>query len=330
MSKIEIYRSPDHKTQVEVRLDKDTVWLSQKQISLLFGTGVPAISKHIKNILADKELSADSTVSKMEIVQTEGRRQVSRTAEVYNLDMIISVGYRVNSMSATQFRQWATQRLKDYLVKGYALNEKRLNEAEERYLDLKRAISLAARAGDTERLSSGEAKGILNVLSQYSFALETLDKYDHQRLTLDIESTSSNRVNKLTYKDAIKQINIWRDNQETGKLFGIERGHSFKSSLDSIYQSIRGKDLYPSIEEKAVNLLYFIVKNHSFTDGNKRIAAGLFVYFLDLNKKLYDESGKKIIGDNALVAITIMIAESSPAERDMMIKLVVNLIINRN
>jgi prophage maintenance system killer protein len=327
MSEIIIYQNPENQVQVEVQFEGESFWLSLNQIAVLFERDKSVISRHLKNIFQSEELDRSSVVAKNATTASDGK---TYDVEYFNLDAILSVGYRVNSKQGTRFRQWATRRLKDFLLKGYALNEKRLNEAEERYLDLKRAISLAARAGDTERLSSGEAKGILNVLSQYSFALETLDKYDHQRLTLDIESTTSSRVNKLTYKDAIKQINIWRDNQKTGKLFGIERGHSFKSSLDSIYQSIRGKDLYPSIEEKAVNLLYFIVKNHSFTDGNKRIAAGLFVYFLDLNKKLYDESGKKIIGDNVLVAITIMIAESSPAERDMMIKLVVNLIINGN
>lgn len=327
MSEIIIYQNPENQVQVEVQFEGESFWLTLNQIAVLFERDKSVISRHLKNIFQSEELDRSSVVAKNATTASDGK---TYDVEYFNLDAILSVGYRVNSIQGTRFRQWATRRLKDYLLKGYALNEKRLNEAEERYLDLKRAISLAARAGDTERLSSGEAKGILNVLSQYSFALETLDKYDHQRLTLDIESTPSNRVNKLTYKEAVNQINIWRDNQKTGKLFGIERGHSFKSSLDSIYQSIRGKDLYPSIEEKAVNLLYFIVKNHSFTDGNKRIAAGLFVYFLDLNKKLYHESGNKIIGDNALVAITIMIAESSPAERDMMIKLVVNLIINGN
>jgi len=326
MNEVIIYRTSDNHLDVSVKFEKDTVWLSQRQMSELFDKDSDTIGLHLKNIYSEKELDEKSTSELFSVVQSEGKRKVSRKIKFYNLDAIISVGYRVNSKLGTQFRQWATQRLKDYLVKGYAINEKRLNEAEGRFQELQKAISLAARAGDSERLSSGEAKGILNVLKQYSFALDTLDKYDHQTLAIDVDSTTSGKIKKLTYEGALKQIDIWKKNEKTGKLFGIERGHSFKSSLDTIYQSIKGKDLYPSIFEKAVNLLYFIVKNHSFTDGNKRIAAGLFVYFLDLNKKLYDEYGNKIIGDNALVAITIMIAESAPAERDMMVKLVVNLI----
>jgi prophage maintenance system killer protein len=249
--------------------------------------------------------------------------------KLYNLDMILSVGYRVNSKSATQFRQWATQRLKDYLVKGYALNEKRLKELNYKYSDLQKAIKLAANAGNIESLTSTEAKGILAVIEQYAFALETLDKYDHQNLTID-STTSDGEIKKLTYDEAIKQIIIWRNFQKAGDLFGNEKDQSFKSSLETIYQTFDGVDLYPTFEEKAVNLLYFVVKNHSFSDGNKRIAAGLFVYFLAMNNKLLNADGNKRIGDNALVAITIMIAESKSDEKDMMIKLVVNLINNKN
>ncbi len=331
MNEVIIYALPDNSTQIDVKFEDETVWLSQSQLVKLFGSSKANISEHIKSIFGTGELSADSTVRNFRTVRTEGKREVSRNIEYYNLDVIISIGYRVNTKIGIKFRQWATQRLKDYLAKGYALNEKRLREAVGRFQELQGNVSLAARAGDSGQLSSGEAKGILNVLKQYSFALETLDKYDHQRLAIDAGSLSFQKARKLTHQDALKQISVWKSNQKTGKLFGIERGHSFKSSLSTIYQSINGKDLYPSIEEKAANLLYFIVKNHSFTDGNKRIAAGLFVYFLDLNNKLYDDtSGNKIISDNALVAITIMIAESAPAERDMIVKLVVNLISNRS
>ena len=245
------------------------------------------------------------------------------------MDVIISVGYRVKSKQGTQFRQWATQRLKDYLVKGFVLNEKRLKELNYKYSELQNAIKLASNAGNVESLSSTEAKGILKVIETYAYALETLDKYDHQRLTIDAEE-SVEELYKLTYDEAIEQINIWRDFQKAGKLFGNEKDESFKSSLATIYQTFDEIDLYPSLEEKAANLLYFVVKNHSFSDGNKRIAAGLFVYFLDLNNRLYNEFGNKRIGDNALVAITIMIAESKSDEKEMMIKLVVNLINNNN
>jgi prophage maintenance system killer protein len=247
----------------------------------------------------------------------------------YNLDVIISVGYRVKSIQGTQFRQWATQRLKDYLVQGYAINEKRLQEAVGKFQDLNNAVKLAAKVRNSVALTTGEAKGILGVIEQYAYALETLDKYDHQKLTIDSD-ISETEIQKLSYEEAIHQINIWRDYQKAGKLFGNEKDQSFKSSLDTIYQTFDSVDLYPSLEEKAANLLYFVVKNHSFSDGNKRIAAGLFIYFLDMNQKLYSDLGNKRIGDNALVAITIMIAESKSEEKDIMVKLVVNLINSNN
>lgn len=326
---IEIYKSPDTNIELQVSLDKDTVWLNQKQIAQIFGTEVPAINKHIKNIIKDLELQPEATISKMETVQIEGTRKVSRTLDYYNLDMIISIGYRVNSGKATQFRIWATQRLKEYLVKGYALNEKRLKELDYKYTEIQKALQLATKAAHIENLTSSEAKGILKVLEQYAYALETLDKYDHQKLSIDATSETEN-VYRLSYEEAIEQIHIWRDFQKAGALFGNEKDQSFKSSLETIYQTFDGEDLYPTIEEKAANLLYFVVKNHSFSDGNKRIAAGLFAYFLDLNHKLLNQEGNKKIADNALVAITIMIAESKPEEKDMMTKLVVNLINDKN
>jgi prophage maintenance system killer protein len=329
MKDIIIYKAANNETQINIVFDNNTLWLNQKQIAEVFGTAVPAINKHIKNIIKESELQPEATISKMETVQIEGSRKVTRTLDFYNLDMIISIGYRVNSNKATQFRIWATQRLKDYLVKGYALNEKRLNELNYKYSDLQKAIKLAANAGNIETLTSSEAKGILGVIEQYAYALETLDKYDHQNLTIETLS-SEEKINELHYDEAIRQILIWRDFQKAGNLFGNEKDQSFKSSLETIYQTFDEVDLYPSIEEKAANLLYFVVKNHSFTDGNKRIAAGLFVYFLDLNNKLLNEFGNKRIGDNALVAITIMIAESKSDEKEIMTKLVVNLINNKN
>lgn len=271
----------------------------------------------------------EATVAKNATVQLEAGREVKRELEFFNLDAIISVGYRVNSIRGTQFRQWATQRLKDYLVQGYAINEKRLQEATGKFQDLKNAVKLAAKAGNIDALTSVEAKGILGVIEQYAYALETLDKYDHQRLTIETPNEET-EIQKLTYENAIRQIIIWRDFQKAGNLFGNEKDQSFKSSLETIYQTFDTIDLYPTFEEKAANLLYYIVKNHSFSDGNKRIAAGLFVYFLDMNNKLLNDEGNKRIGDNALVAITIMIAESKSEEKDMMVKLVVNLINNKN
>ncbi|MBK9224696.1 MAG: virulence protein RhuM/Fic/DOC family protein [Flavobacterium sp.] len=328
-NQIEIFKTQDNQTEVQVLFEQETVWLSQKQMSELFKTSIPNVNMHIKSIYIEEELNQESTIKDFLIVQKEGTRSIQRSQKMYNLDVIISIGYRVKSKQGTQFRQWATQRLKDYLVKGYALNEKRLLELNYKYSDLQQAIKLASNAGNIEALTSSEAKGILGVIEQYAYALETLDKYDHQKLTIDT-STVEDTIQKLSYEEAIKQIRVWRDFQKAGNLFGNEKDQSFKSSLETIYQTFDGTDLYPTIEEKAANLLYFVVKNHSFSDGNKRIAAGLFIYFLDMNNKLLNINGSKRIGDNALVAITIMIAESKSDEKDMMIKLVVNLINNKN
>jgi len=328
-NQIEIFKTQDNQTEVQVLFEQETVWLSQKQMSELFKTSIPNVNMHIKSIYIEEELNQESTIKDFLIVQKEGTRSIQRSQKMYNLDVIISIGYRVKSKQGTQFRQWATQRLKDYLVKGYALNEKRLLELNYKYSDLQQAIKLASNAGNIEALTSSEAKGILGVIEQYAYALETLDKYDHQKLTIDT-STVEDTIQKLSYEEAIKQIRVWRDFQKAGNLFGNEKDQSFKSSLETIYQTFDGTDLYPTIEEKAANLLYFVVKNHSFSDGNKRIAAGLFIYFLDMNNKLLNKNGSKRIGDNALVAITIMIAESKSDEKDMMIKLVVNLFNNKN
>ena len=328
-NQIETFKTQDNQTEVQVLFEQETVWLSQKQMSELFKTSIPNVNMHIKSIYIEEELNQESTIKDFLIVQKEGTRSIQRSQKMYNLDVIISIGYRVKSKQGTQFRQWATQRLKDYLVKGYALNEKRLLELNYKYSDLQQAIKLASNAGNIEALTSSEAKGILGVIEQYAYALETLDKYDHQKLTIDT-STVEDTIQKLSYEEAIKQIRVWRDFQKAGNLFGNEKDQSFKSSLETIYQTFDGTDLYPTIEEKAANLLYFVVKNHSFSDGNKRIAAGLFIYFLDMNNKLLNINGSKRIGDNALVAITIMIAESKSDEKDMMIKLVVNLINNKN
>lgn len=326
MSEIILYTASDNKTQIDVQFDNETVWLNRDQIATLFGRDIKTIGKHVNNVFKEEELDKKSVVAKFATTARDGKIY---QVDFYNLDVIISVGYRVKSKQGTQFRQWATQRLKDYLVKGYALNEKRLKELDYKYSDLQKAIKLASNAGNIESLSSNEAKGILKVIEEYAYALETLDKYDHQILTIET-SESDAAIQKLTYDEAIHQIRVWRDFQKAGNLFGNEKDQSFRSSLETIYQTFDDTDLYPSFEEKAANLLYFIVKNHSFSDGNKRIAAGLFVYFLDMNNQLFNESGNKRIGDNALVAITIMIAESKSEEKEMMIKLVVNLINNKN
>jgi prophage maintenance system killer protein len=326
MNEIEIYKTSDNKTEIEVRFDGDTVWLNQMQMAALFNQTKQNISLHITNCYKEKELQKTSTVKESLTVQKEGKRTVNRKIEFYNLDVIISVGYRVKSKQGTQFRQWATQRLKDYLVKGYSINQKRLEEAESRFKDLKQAISLMDDIAKTKNISGSEAQGLLKVLNDYTVALDILDKYDHQ--TLKIKQSKSKETFHINYKEAKKAIEGLKNKFGGSALFGNEKDKSFRGSLDGIYQTFDGKDLYPSVEEKASHLLYFVVKNHSFSDGNKRIAAFLFVWFLERNNILYYE-GRKVIDDNALVALTLMIAASKPDDKDMMVKVIVNLINNK-
>lgn len=308
-----IYESDDGQSHLDVRLDEETVWLTQAQLASLFETTPQNITMHLNNIFEEGELVENSTCKDFLQVRKEGKRKVRRKQKHYNLDGIISVGYRVKSNRATQFRRWATKILRDYLVQGYTINQKRLQAKEEQIKELQSTVKLMAKAIHSKKLDNQEAEGILNVLSQYAYALELLDRYDHQSLKA-LDKTDEDYW-RLEYEDAIAQISIWRDQQQAGSLFGNEKDESLKGSLKAIYQSFEGKELYPSIEEKAAHLLYFLVKNHSFTDGNKRIAAGLFAYFMDQNQHLYREDGTKIIEDNALVAITIMIAESDPRKK---------------
>ena len=326
MNEIEIYKDKDNQTQIEVKFEEDTVWLNQAQLAGLFKGSRTNIVEHIKNIYKTGELEELSTCRKFRQVRKEGKRSVERQIDHYNLDIIISVGYRINSKRGTQFRQWATQRLKEYLVKGYAINEKRLQEAENRFNELKQAIQLFDKVVQTKEISGSEAQGLLKVLSDFTIALDILDQYDHQ--TLKIKKSKSKEVFRISYKEAIKAVEGLKNKFGGSALFGNEKDKSFKGSLNGIYQTFDGKDLYPSVEEKAAHLLYFVVKNHSFTDGNKRIAAFLFVWFLDRNNLLYHQ-GKKVIDDNALVALTLMIAESNPDDMNMMIKVIVNLINNK-
>ncbi len=324
MNQIEIYKSANSEIEIRVQFERETVWLSQKQMAELFEKDTDTVGLHLKNIFRECELNENSTTEFFSVVQKEGKREVTRSIKYYNLDAIISVGYRVNSKRGTQFRQWATQRLKDYLIKGYAINQKLLQQSQEKYEELKRALTLASKTGKEKKLTSDESKGILKILESYAFGLDMLDRYDHQSLT--ILPGGSKETKKLTYNEAISQINIWRKKHKTSRLFGNQKDDSFKSSINTIYQTYGGKELYPSLAEKAAHLLYFIVKNHSFTDGNKRIGAALFIYFLDLNNVLYKSGGLKRIDDNALVALTLMIANSKPKEKDIMISLTANLI----
>ncbi len=326
-SEIKIYKTPDGKTSIEVKLEKETVWLSLNQISDLFMRDKSVISRHINNIYKERELNKSSTVAKIATVQKEGNRRIVRNIEYFNLDVIISVGYRIKSKRGTQFRIWANQIIKDFLIKGYAINQQRLQKQAEQLNELKETIKILGSTLEYKELTNDESKGLLKIISDYSYALEILDQYDYQ--TLKIENTSGKEVYQLTYEEAIKQIELVKETYGNSDLFGHEKDNSFKSSIATIYQTFEEVDLYPSIEEKAANLLYFIVKNHSFSDGNKRIAAFLFLYFLEKNGILFTETGKKRIADNALVALTLMIAVSKPDEKETMIKVIVNL-INRN
>lgn len=325
---IAIYQSTDGAIATEVRLEGDTVWLSQKQMAELFDKDVRTINEHIINAFEEGELAREPTIRNFRIVRQEGRRQVEREIEHYNLDVIISVGYRVKSRQGTQFRQWATQRLREHLVQGYTLNQQRLEAQQEKLAELRQAIVLSARLIHNKNLSSDESRGILAILEKYSHALTVLDDYDHQRL--QVAGTRMPDLPRIAYHEAMEQIRLWREREQLGGLFGNEKDDSFKSSLETIYQTFDGRELYPSIEEKAANLLYFIVKNHSFTDGNKRIAAAIFVWFLQRHDFLYNAAGEKRIADNALVAFTLLVAESKPDEREIMVKVIINLINGEN
>jgi prophage maintenance system killer protein len=323
-----IYQAPDGQTSIDVKLEDETVWLTQSQMQQLFQQTKQNMSLHIKNIFNEKELDREATVKESLTVQKEGKRTVKRKIEYYSLDVIISVGYRVKSQNGTQFRIWANKVLKNYLIKGYSINEKRLKEQGEQLESLKQAVKLLGNVIETQPLNSDEATGLLKILTDYTYALDVLDRYDHQ--VLEIGATTKEELFQINYPEAMKAIDGLRDKFGGSTLFGNEKDESFQGSLAAIYQTFGGEFVYPSIEEKAANLLYFVIKNHSFSDGNKRIAAFLFVWFLEKNGILYKKDGSRKIADNALVALTLMIAESKPDEKDIMVKVVVNLINNNN
>ena len=322
-NQIVIYQSEDGQTQVDVRLENETVWLTQKQIAELFNTKRPAITKHLKNIYASEELDETSTCSILEHMGNEGKQTYS--TKYYNLDAIISVGYRVNSKNATRFRQWANTVLKQYLIKGYAVNERMRKE---QIGELRQLVGMLGRTIQNQPLlSNDETDALFKVVTDYTYALDTLDNYDYGRLT--INKTTEEEPFHATYDNAMEAIYGLRDKFGGSVLFGHEKDKSFKSSIGQIYQTFDGEELYPSVEEKAAMLLYLVTKNHSFSDGNKRIAATLFLWFLNGNHILYHPDGSKRIADSTLVALTLMIAESRTEEKDVMVKVVVNL-INKN
>ena len=325
-NEIIIYQTEDGQTQIDVRMENETVWLTQAQMAELFNTDRTSIVRHINNIYKIEELEREATCAKIAQVQNEGNRSVTRTIPYFNLDMIISVGYRVNSKRGVQFRQWANRVLKQYLVKGYAVNERRVQE---HYTELRQLVQILGRTiSSQEQLSKQENQDLLDVVVDYTYALDTLDNYDYERLTID--RTTSEEPFHATYEGAMKEIDRLREKFGGSRWFGNEKDDSFKSSIGQIYQTFGGEELYPSVEEKAAMLLYLVTKNHSFSDGNKRIAATLFLWFLNGNRILYRPDGTKRLADNTLVALTLMIAESKTEEKDVMVKVVVNLINQRN
>ena len=317
---IEIYHSQDGSVQLNVKLENETVWLSANQMAMLFDRDAKTIRKHINNVFADGELAKESNTQKMRVANSD------KPVPFYNLDVIISVGYRVKSRQGVQFRQWATSILKQYLIKGYVVNQQIKLD---RYNELKDVVRLMSRSIVLhDNVTTDEYSGLFNVISDYVYALDTLDQYDYQ--SLSISKTTKEEPFRATYDNAMEVINALKEKFGGSKWFANEKDDSFKSSIGQIYQTFGGEELYPSVEEKAAMLLYLVVKNHSFSDGNKRIAAMLFLWFLNNNRVLYAKDGHKRIADNTLVALTLMIAESRTEEKDVMVKVVVNLINKEN
>lgn len=320
MNEIIIYQSPDG-AQVQVTFDKDTVWATQKQIAEIFHTTPQNITIHLKNAYEEGEIERFATCKEDLQVQIEGKRAIKRKQLLYNLDAILSVGYRVSSKRGTQFRQWATQRLKDYLVNGLAINQKRLDE-------LGKMVQLIAQNGKSDELQLSEAKGLLEILGNYTRSFALLNQYDSQHF--ETGKLSKDITYEIEYKEAIGAVHELRkqliSKNLASNLFGNEKDESFRSSLKTIVQTFDGEYVYSSIEEQAAHLLYFVIKNHSFTDGNKRIGAFLFIWFLEKNKHRFKKSGELKINDNGLTAIALLVAQSDPTEKELMVQLIVSLI----
>ena len=317
--KIVIYRTADGQTSIDVKLEDETVWLSANQMANLFDRDEKTIRKHINNVFSEGELEKENNTH---FLRVDG---VKQPVAFYSLDVIISVGYRVKSQRGIQFRIWANKVLKEYLVKGYVVNKVL---TEQRYTELKQLVTVLGRTVKTqEALTSEDALNLVEVVSDYAYALDTLDRYDYQQLA--VEQTTNDVKFHATYEGAKQAIEELKEKFGGSQWFAHEKDDSFKSSIGQIYQTFGGQDLYPSVEEKAAMLLYLVTKNHSFSDGNKRIAATLFLWFMAGNGILYNPDGSKRIADNTLVALTLMIAESRTEEKDIMVKVVVNL-INKN
>lgn len=323
---IAIYQTQNGAVEVRFDVNKETIFLTQQQVGELFNVQKAAISKHTKNIFDTGELEKKSTVSILETVQTEGKRKIARKIEYYNLDLILSIGYRVNSANATKFRQWATKTLRKHIIDGYTVNEKRLLETKNKFHELQEAV-LFLQKQSKKKLLSGQEAEILNLLADYSKTLSLLDQYDKGKLS-DERGRKTKFV--LKYEDCVKIIAELKKQliakKEASDLFGQERDGSFEGVIKGLYQTFTKKELYPTIEDKVSHLLYLTIKDHPFTDGNKRTASFLFVYFLDKSGYLFKKSGERKINDNALTALALLIAESDPKEKEVMIKIIMNLI----
>ena len=318
--KIIIYQSEDGKTQLDVKLEGETVWLSTKQMAELFDKEESNIRRHVNNVFKEAELTRENNVHFLHV------NGIKKPVPYYTLDVIISVGYRVHSQRGVRFRQWANSVLKQYLVKGYAINE---NIRKHQIAELRQLIQVLGRAIQQQPAkTTDESNALFDVVVDYTYALDTLDNYDYQRL--HIAKTTKDESFHATYENAMHEIDMLRQKFGGSVLFGNEKDESFKSSIGQIYQTFDGTELYPSVEEKAAMLLYLVTKNHSFSDGNKRIAATLFLWVMNNNAILYRPDGTKRIADNTLVALTLMIAESKTEEKDIMVKVVVNLINQAN
>lgn len=318
-----IYRTKDKQINLEVRLEQETIWLAQKQIAGLFGTQRPAITKHLNNIFNSKELEQNSVCSILEHTAQDGKKYKT---QFYNLDAIISVGYRVNSARATQFRIWATRVLKEHLLHGYTINQKRLLEQNERLKELQKAIAFIESKSHKELLQ-WQSKELLVIVNEYTKALTILEQYDKKKLVLQ---KAKRPVFTLTGQECQSIIRRIKEEltrrKEASDLFGQQAGKKLEGIIGNLYQTFGGNELYRSVEEKAAHLLYFLVKDHPFVDGNKRIASMLFIYFLERNNYLLKESGEKKINDNALIALTLLIATSEPSEKEVMVKIITNLL----
>ncbi len=314
---IVIYQAGNTSPELEVRLEDESLWLSLNQLSDLFGRDKSVLSRHLRNIYESCELDRKTTVAFFATVQKEGRRQIERQIEYFNLDAIISVGYRVNSKQGTRFRIWATGVLRNHIIRGYTANKKRLKE-------LQQSLTIARNILERYDVTSDEAAALLQVVTNYAYALELLDDYDHQRLTPG--KGTDKPATGIDYDEALGIISQLKEKFGAPELFGKEKDNSLQGSLAAVMQTFEGHDLYPALEEKAAHLFYFLVKNHSFVDGNKRIAAALFLWFMEKNGLLYTHSGAKKIADTTLVAMTLMIAESNPKEMLMIVTMTINLI----